>query len=50
MTTPVHARPIAERIDWLMELSRAHSASFCSPETIWPGSATWQSTIPRSLP
>ena len=32
MTTPVHARPIAERIDWLMELSRAHSASFCSPE------------------
>jgi hypothetical protein len=32
MTTPVHARQIAERIDWLMELSRAHSASFCSPE------------------
>lgn len=32
MTTPVHARPISERIDWLMELSRAHSASFCSPE------------------
>ncbi|WP_417565790.1 hypothetical protein [Marinobacter sp.] len=32
MTTPVHALPIGERIDWLMELSRAHSASFCSPE------------------
>lgn len=32
MDTPVHARPISDRIDWLMDLSRAHSASFCSPE------------------
>lgn len=32
MNTPVHSRPINERIDWLMELSRSHSASFCSPE------------------
>ncbi|MFO7993797.1 MAG: carboxysome shell carbonic anhydrase [Marinobacter sp.] len=33
MTTPVHSRPISERIDWLMELSRNHSASFSSPES-----------------
>lgn len=32
MTTPVHSRPITERIDWLMELSRSHSASFCSAD------------------
>ncbi|MDL0430408.1 carboxysome shell carbonic anhydrase [Marinobacter sp. TBZ242] len=32
MSTPVHSRPINERIDWLMELSRNHSAGFCSPE------------------
>lgn len=32
MTAPVHSRPIDERIDWLMALSRKHSASFCSPE------------------
>ncbi|MBD3640241.1 MAG: hypothetical protein HUJ18_04530 [Marinobacter sp.] len=32
MTTPIHTRPINERIDWLMELSRKHSASFCSPD------------------
>lgn len=32
MTTPVHTRTINERIDWLMELSRKHSASFCSPD------------------
>ncbi|NMT64290.1 carboxysome shell carbonic anhydrase domain-containg protein [Marinobacter orientalis] len=32
MSTPVHSRPINERLDWLMELSRNHSASFCSPE------------------
>ncbi len=32
MKTPVHSRPINERIDWLMELSRNHSASFSSPE------------------
>lgn len=32
MNTPVHARPINDRIDWLMDLSRTHSASFCSPE------------------
>lgn len=33
MNTPDHSRPINERIDWLMELSRKHSASFCSPGT-----------------
>jgi len=32
MTMPIHTRPIHERIDWLMELSRKHSASFCSPD------------------
>ncbi len=32
MNPPVHARPINDRIDWLMELSRTHSTSFCSPE------------------
>jgi hypothetical protein len=32
MNSPVHSRPINDRIDWLMELSRSHSASFCSPE------------------
>lgn len=32
MNTPDHSRPINERIDWLMELSRKHSASFCSAE------------------
>ncbi|WP_372987021.1 hypothetical protein [Marinobacter sp.] len=32
MTTAIHTRPISERIDWLMELSRKHSASFCSPD------------------
>ncbi|MCM0611309.1 hypothetical protein KFJ24_02325 [Marinobacter sediminum] len=32
MTTPVHARPIGERIDWLTQLSHSHSVSFCSPE------------------
>lgn len=33
MNTPVHSRPINERIEWLMELSRKHSISFCSPES-----------------
>jgi len=33
MTTPDHLRPIGERIDWLMELSRTHSARFCSAES-----------------
>ena len=32
MTALIHSRPIDERIDWLMALSRKHSASFCSPE------------------
>lgn len=32
MSPDIHDRPIAERIDWLMDLSRRHSASFCSPE------------------
>ncbi|SFN59558.1 hypothetical protein [Marinobacter pelagius] len=32
MTTAIHTRPISDRIDWLMELSRKHSASFCSPD------------------
>lgn len=32
MNTPVHSRPINDRIDWLMELSRSHSESFLSPE------------------
>ncbi|MDR9423730.1 MAG: carboxysome shell carbonic anhydrase [Marinobacter sp.] len=32
MNTNVHARTINDRIDWLMDLSRTHSASFCSPE------------------
>jgi hypothetical protein len=27
-----HRRPIAERIDWLMDLARRHSEAFCSPE------------------
>ncbi len=27
----IHTRPIEERIDWLMALSREHSDSFCSP-------------------
>ncbi|MFZ9177280.1 MAG: hypothetical protein ACO22J_06000 [Burkholderiaceae bacterium] len=27
-----HRRPIAERIDWLMDLARRHSDAFCSPE------------------
>jgi len=29
----IHSRPIQERIDWLFELNRTHSAHFCSPET-----------------
>jgi len=32
MTMAIHTRPINERIDWLMEVSRKHSASFCSPD------------------
>lgn len=32
MNTSVHSQPINDRIDWLMELSLSHSASFCSPE------------------
>ncbi len=32
MTSNIHHRPIAERIDWLMALSRSHSDRFCSPE------------------
>ncbi|MCH8506395.1 MAG: carboxysome shell carbonic anhydrase [Ectothiorhodospiraceae bacterium] len=27
----IHTRPIQERIDWLMALSRQHSETFCSP-------------------
>ncbi len=32
MKTSIHSHPIHERIDWLMDLSRKHSISFCSPE------------------
>ncbi|MDX1634923.1 MAG: carboxysome shell carbonic anhydrase [Marinobacter sp.] len=32
MTSDIHHAPIAERIDWLMALSRSHSEHFCSPE------------------
>ncbi len=28
----VHTRPIRERIDWLMDLSRRHSEAYCDPE------------------
>jgi len=28
----IHGKPIAERIDWLFERARDHSAHFCSPE------------------
>lgn len=30
--TSIHSQPIDARIDWLMDLSRKHSASFCSPD------------------
>lgn len=33
LTNDIHHRPLHERIDWLMELSRTHSANFCSPES-----------------
>lgn len=28
----IHSKPIAQRIDWLFERARDHSARFCSPE------------------
>lgn len=28
----IHSKTIQERIDWLLELARKHSASYCSPE------------------
>jgi hypothetical protein len=28
----IHSRPIAERIDWLFEIARNHSAAYASPE------------------
>ena len=28
----IHHRPIAERIDWLLDLARRHTAEFRSPE------------------
>ncbi|WP_152207170.1 carboxysome shell carbonic anhydrase domain-containg protein [Marinobacter changyiensis] len=33
MSTAIHIRPIQERMNWLMDLSRTHSAQFCSPES-----------------
>ncbi|MFN3882110.1 MAG: hypothetical protein ACK4L8_11850 [Nitrincola lacisaponensis] len=32
MPTAIHSAPIDQRIDWLMELSRTHSALFCDPD------------------
>lgn len=32
VTGAPHSRPLAERIDWLMNLSSEHSRRFCSPE------------------
>ncbi|QEW07098.1 carboxysome shell carbonic anhydrase domain-containg protein [Nitrincola iocasae] len=32
MPTAIHSAPIDQRIEWLMELSRTHSALFCDPE------------------
>lgn len=32
MPSAIHSQPIQQRIDWLMELSRTHSAQFCDPE------------------
>ena len=29
----IHGKGIGERLDWLMDLARVHSAAFCSPET-----------------
>ena len=28
----IHGKPIQQRIDWLLDLARNHSASYCSPE------------------
>ena len=32
MPGAIHTRPIQERLDWLMNLSRNHSEHFCNPE------------------
>lgn len=32
MPTAIHSAPIDQRIEWLMELSRTHSALYCDPE------------------
>ena len=29
----IHSKTIQERIDWLLDLARKHSASYCSPES-----------------
>lgn len=29
----VHGKPIAERMEWLQNLARSHSAAYCSPES-----------------
>lgn len=33
MPESIHSRPIDQRIDWLLQLSRTHSENFCSPES-----------------
>lgn len=33
LTDDLHHQPLQQRINWLMELSRTHSANFCSPES-----------------
>ncbi len=44
----IHGKPIAQRLDWLFDLARRHSADYCSPET-WLARERYRAEHPTAI-
>lgn len=44
----IHSKPIAQRIDWVFDLARRHSADYCSPET-WLARERYRARHPTAI-